>query len=167
MNYAGIKYPDVCNGPGCRVSLFVSGCRLNCPGCFNKNEQSFSWGQKYTEETKEEILNKVSLPWISGLSVLGGDPLEEENQKDVLELIVEVKKRFPDKETWLWTGRTIEDLRNTEQMKEILKHVDVLIDGHFIMELKDLTLEWRGSSNQRIIREPYTVFKEVHSIEGY
>ena len=152
MNYSGIKYPDVSNGPGCRVSLFVSGCSLNCPGCFNKNEQSFSWGEPYTEAVRSEILEKLNYPWVSGLSILGGDPLEPKNQEEVSALVLSAKRQNPEKEIWLWTGRIYPNLPKTEYLKNILDNIDVLIDGPFIESLKDLTLEWRGSSNQRILK---------------
>lgn len=151
MNYSGIKYPDVANGPGCRVSLFVSGCSLNCPGCFNKSEQSFDYGAPYTEDIKKEVLERLNFPWVKGLSILGGDPLEPKNQKEVSFLILEAKRQNPDKEIWLWTGRVYPNIPQTEYLQDILDNVDILIDGPFIMDLKDLNLEWRGSSNQRIL----------------
>ena len=152
MNYANIKYPDVSNGPGVRVSLFVSGCRLNCPGCFNKEAQCFSYGKQYDETVKEEILDLLNNPWVKGLSLLGGDPMEPENQSDILDLVLTAKEKFPDKDIWLWTGRIYPDLPMVEGVtKKLINNIDVLIDGPFIESEKDLTLEWRGSRNQRVI----------------
>lgn len=154
MNYSGIKYPDVSNGTGIRVSLFVSGCRLNCQGCFNHDEQSFNFGKLYTVETEREILKKINQPWVNGLSLLGGDPLEPENQEYVNRLICKVKKQNPEKDIWLWTGRVYPNIPITDFTKDIIENIDVLVDGPFIESLKDLSLEWRGSSNQRIIKNP-------------
>lgn len=151
MNYAGIKYPDVSNGPGCRISLFVSGCRMNCPGCWNEESQNFKFGDEYNNESRDSILEKLNYSWISGLSLLGGDPLEQENQKDVAELVLLAKKQNPEKDIWLWTGRIYPDLPETQYLKTILDNVDVLIDGPFILAKRDLTLDWRGSDNQRIL----------------
>lgn len=151
MNYAGIKYPDVSNGPGCRISLFVSGCRMNCPGCWNKEAQNFKFGDEYNNEARDSILEKLNYSWVSGLSLLGGDPLEQENQKDVAELVLLAKKQNPEKDIWLWTGRIYPDLPETQYLKTILDNVDVLIDGPFILAKRDLTLDWRGSDNQRIL----------------
>lgn len=162
MNYARIKYPDVSNGEGCRISLFVSGCRLGCKGCFNKKAQNFQYGEPYTKDTENEILEKLGEPYITGLSFLGGDPLEPENQKDVSELIIKAKKLYPEKDVWLWTGRTYPKVPITKYTKSIIENIDVLIDGAFIEELKDLTLEWRGSSNQKIIRKPDSNLLEAY-----
>ena len=151
MNYANVKYPDVANGEGVRVSLFVSGCRLNCYNCFNKEAQDFNYGKPYTNETKEYILDKLSLDYIKGLSILGGDPMEVENQKDIAELIKEAKRLFPKKDIWLWTGRVYPNIEFTPYTIDILDNIDYLIDGPFIESKKDLTLKWRGSSNQRIL----------------
>lgn len=151
MNYANVKYPDVANGEGVRVSLFVSGCRLNCYNCFNKEAQDFDYGKPYTNETKEYILDKLSLDYIKGLSILGGDPMEVENQKDIAELIKEAKRLFPKKDIWLWTGRVYPNIEFTPYTIDILDNIDYLIDGPFIESKKDLTLKWRGSSNQRIL----------------
>lgn len=151
MNYANVKYPDVANGEGVRVSLFVSGCRLNCYNCFNKEAQNFDYGKPYTNETKEYILDKLSLDYIKGLSILGGDPMEVENQKDIAELIKEAKRLFPKKDIWLWTGRVYPNIEFTPYTIDILDNIDYLIDGPFIESKKDLTLKWRGSSNQRIL----------------
>ena len=128
MNYASIKMYDIANGPGCRVSLFVSGCRNNCPGCFNKDS---ALGDKH----------------ISGLSILGGEPFEPENQKDILSLCVNAKKMYPNKDIWIWTGLEWEDINDLL----VFDYIDVLIDGPFLNDMKDLSLAYRGSYNQRVI----------------
>lgn len=147
MNYATIKTHDIANGTGVRVSLFVSGCTHHCKNCFNQELWDFNYGVPYTPETTENILEAMAPEYISGLSLLGGDPLEKSNQSTVLHLVQEAKRRFPEKDIWLYTGSLYEDIKNLE----ILKYIDVLIDGEFIEELKDITLQFRGSSNQRII----------------
>lgn len=151
MNYAQIKKADVSNGPGIRVSLFVSGCRLKCFNCFNEQEQNFNYGYMYTKDTEKEILDTLQKPYYTGLSILGGDPLEPENQKEVSELIMKAKKLCPEKEIWLWTGRVYPDVPITDYTLNILNNIDVLIDGPFIDDKKDFSLKWRGSSNQRIL----------------
>ena len=153
MNYAEVKFPDVSNGTGVRVSLFVAGCRMNCYNCFNKEAQDFNYGQLYTSETKKEILEKLDLTYIKGRSILGGDPMEPENQKDIADLVIEAKKNHPEKDIWLRTGRIYPDLPLTNHTSTILENIDVLVDGPFVESLKDLSLEWRGSTNQRILRK--------------
>lgn len=153
MYYGRLIKTDMCNGEGIRVTLFVSGCTLNCPGCFNKDSQNFRYGREYTQETEETIIKLLGREHCSGLSICGGDPLEKKNQKDVLSLIKRVRKEFHDqKNIWLWTGRTYEEAISDETNKEIISLIDVLIDGRFIEEKKDKNLLWRGSSNQKIIR---------------
>ena len=153
MNYADIKYPDVANGEGIRVSLFVSGCRLNCYNCFNKEAQNFEYGKPYTKETKEYILDKLSLNYIKGLSILGGDPMEIENQKDIAELVKDAKILYPEKDIWIWTGRVYPNIDYTPYTLDILNNIDYLVDGPFMDDKKDLSLKWRGSSNQRILNK--------------
>ena len=147
MHYAGIKNCDTANGPGFRVSLFVSGCRRGCKGCFNKEAWNFNYGQEFTHETMREILEMLDDPNISGLSILGGDPFEPENRRAVDDICFVVKMLKPNKTIWVWTGYMWEDIRDLD----IMRYIDVLIDGPFIKELKDLRLDWRGSSNQRVI----------------
>ena len=147
MNYASIKMYDIANGPGCRVSLFVSGCRNNCPGCFNKDAQDFNFGEKYTKETESYILSALGDEHISGLSILGGEPFEPENQKDILSLCANAKKMYPNKDIWIWTGLEWEDINDLL----IFDYIDVLIDGPFLNDMKDLSLAYRGSYNQRVI----------------
>lgn len=158
MKYSGIKAVDTANGYGVRVSLFVSGCRLNCFNCFNKESQSFIYGEDFTQETINKILNLCDKKWISGLSLLGGDPMEKENQPEVLNLCKQFKEKFPNKDIWLWTGRIFpKDFQEGGNVylkditEELIKHIDVLIDGPFIQEQHSKTLKFRGSKNQRMI----------------
>ena len=147
MNYGRIKKNDIANGPGVRVSLFVSGCRNHCPGCFNPETWDFNFGEPFTKKTEKEIIKALRPSWIQGLSILGGDPMEPENQRALLPLLKRIKVMFPDKDVWLYTGYTYEQIRDAE----ILKWIDVLVDGPFIEAEKDITLTFRGSRNQRII----------------
>ena len=160
MNYADIKNVDVANGPGTRVSLFVSGCNHRCKGCFNQCAWDFNYGEKFTEETMEKILNDLDKPYIKGLTLLGGEPLEYENQKGLLPLVKKVKEKFPEKTIWCYTGFDFEKdvsgrrMKEWQETKELMKYVDVLVDGKFEEAKKDLKLRFRGSSNQRIIDVP-------------
>ena len=156
MNYAEIKSFDIANGPGVRVSLFVSGCTHRCKGCFNEIAWDFNFGIPFTEETENELLDKIGNPAISGLTLLGGEPMEPVNQKALLPFIKKVKEAFPDKNIWCYTGYVYEqDLleggrKHTEYTYRMLSCIDVLVDGPFVQELKDLNLSFRGSSNQKI-----------------
>ena len=147
MNYGIINKFDVINGNGIRVSLFVSGCHNNCKGCFNKQSQDFNYGKKFTTETQREILLTLTPIYITGISILGGEPLEPENISTVYNLCKEIKEKFPTKDIWLYTGYTFENISSYL----IMKYIDVLVDGKYIEEQKDLTLKWRGSKNQRVI----------------
>jgi anaerobic ribonucleoside-triphosphate reductase activating protein len=147
MNYAEIKKVDIANGPGVRVSLFVSGCRNHCKGCFNPETWDFDYGRPFTRETEDEIIEALRPSWIQGLSILGGEPTEEENAAVLIPFLKRVRAVLPDKDIWLYSGYTYEALRD----KEILTLVDVLVDGPFLLELKDAGLAFRGSRNQRII----------------
>lgn len=148
MNYCGLKKNDIANGEGVRVSLFVSGCRNHCIGCHNPEAWNFSYGQPFTKETEKEIIEALRPPWIQGLSVLGGEPFEKENQKALISFLKRIRQEFPDKDIWLYSGYTYERL----QGEEILKYADVLVDGPFLTEQKDISLPFRGSRNQHIIR---------------
>lgn len=152
MKYGRINLTDVANGPGIRVSLFVSGCRNHCKGCFQPETWDFDYGKKFTEVEEEIILKQLGDPYISGLSLLGGDPFEPENVKVLIPFLERVKKVYPDKTIWCYTGYIYEDLLKDDNSSDMLKNIDVLVDGPFIEELKDITLEFRGSSNQRIIK---------------
>lgn len=147
MNYAGIIKNDIANSPGVRVSLFVSGCRNHCPGCFNREAQDFSYGQPFTEKTENDIITALRPSWIQGLSILGGDPMEPENQRALLPFVWRVKEELPDKDIWLYTGYLLEEVRTSP----LLSYTDVVVDGPFIEAQKDITLAFRGSRNQRII----------------
>lgn len=160
MNYATIKPHDIANGPGVRVSLFVSGCTHHCKGCFNPEAWDFHYGQPYTTETEQAILDACDYPYIRGLSLLGGEPFEPENQRALLPLLRKFHKRFPDKTVWCYSGYNYEldmltgQLGNWDVTKEMLSLIDVLVDGEFRLEEKDISLRFRGSSNQRIIDVP-------------
>lgn len=145
MYYSGYNNCDMSNGEGVRASLFVSGCTLNCEGCFNKLAQNFKNGVEYTHEFEDQIIKDLSSKWLDGISILGGDPLEEKNIDIIYALCVRIRKECPDKDIWLWTGRLKEEISHP-----ILQVVDVLIDGKFENNLKDDTLLYRGSSNQKL-----------------
>ena len=147
MHYSVIKKCDIANGPGVRVSLFVSGCRNHCKGCFQPETWDFNFGQPFTRETENEIIEALRPAWIQGLTVLGGDPMEPENKEGLLTFLKRVKAEFQDKDVWLYTGYLWENVKN----EPILNFVDVLVDGPFIEEEKDAGLAFRGSRNQRII----------------
>ena len=157
MNYGEIKKVDIANGEGVRVTLFVSGCRHHCKGCFNADTWDFNYGKPFTEETEQIILDSLSPSYIKGLTLLGGEPLEPENQKALLPFLKKVREQYPNKDIWCYTGFTFEDdLQNVSRAKieetdEFLSLIDVLVDGKFIEELKNISLRFRGSSNQRII----------------
>lgn len=151
MYYSQLNAFDTMNGPGVRVSLFVSGCTLRCRGCFNKEAQNFKHGQEYTEDTEATILKTLDSMHHQGLSVLGGDPLEEKNCQTVLNLCSKVKKCLPDKTIWLWTGRTVEEIRANTLYSDLFEVVDVLIEGRFVQELRNPAMQYAGSTNQRII----------------
>ena len=147
MNYCGLKKTDIANGPGVRVSLFVSGCRNHCRGCFQPETWDFDFGEPFTKKIEKEIIKDLRPLWIQGLSILGGDPMEPENQKALLSLLKRVRIILPDKDVWLYTGYCYEDIKDAE----ILHWVDVIVDGPFIEAEKDMSLPFRGSRNQRII----------------
>ena len=157
MNYADIKIADVANGKGVRVSLFVSGCNHHCKGCFNAQAWDFNYGKEFTEKEIDKILEDLDHPYVSGLSLLGGEPLEYSNQKGLLPLVKKVKEKFPDKNIWCYTGFDFEKdvmgkmAKNSQTTRELLKYIDVVVDGKFEEDKKDLKLQFRGSSNQRIL----------------
>lgn len=157
MNYCKIFDCDVANGPGLRVSLFVSGCTNHCEGCFQPETWDFDYGEKFTSATEEKIIKLLNRPYIKGLTLLGGDPFEPSNQKGLFHLLHTVKKLYPNKDIWAYTGFTYEQLIkegtycNTFITKELLTLIDVLVDGPFILAQKDITLKFRGSKNQRLI----------------
>ena len=157
MNYADIKRIDVANGPGVRVSLFVSGCTHHCKECFNPETWDFSYGNIFDENAENEIIKYLEPDYIKGLTLLGGDPMEKVNQEALIPLLEKVKKTYPDKSIWCYTGYDFEEdikknmLKNWEVTKKFMSYIDVLVDGEFKIDLKDLNLVFKGSSNQRII----------------
>lgn len=158
MKYSGIKLFDVSNGPGCRTSFFVSGCTHRCKGCFNEKTWDFEYGNEYTKEVEGEIISSLSPDFIAGLTILGGEPMEAINQPFVWELLKKAKESYPEKSFWLYSGFTFEELMDkenkrcqTEYTEEILALIDVLVDGRFVLDLRNISLKFRGSSNQRII----------------
>ncbi len=158
MFYSTIKKQDVANGPGVRVSLFVSGCTHHCKGCFNEETWDFHYGQPFTGKTEEELLEALAPDYISGLSVLGGEPFEPENRKVLAPFLQRVVESFPQKDIWCYTGYVFEEdiLKRMQAEDEhtlaMLKCIDVLVDGPFILSKRNLMLSFRGSSNQRLIR---------------
>ena len=158
MNYSNIKYIDTADGPGVRVSLFVSGCRNHCKGCFNEVTWDFNYGEPFTEIEENEILEACDKEYIFGLTLLGGEPFEEENQVVLVNLIKKFKERFPEKNIWAYTGYVLEKDLLPGQRKHvdgvtglILDSIDTLVDGPFILAERNLSLKFRGSNNQRIL----------------
>ena len=153
MNYAKIYRADIANGQGFRVSLFVSGCARSCKGCFNKEAQDPAFGKLFDDKAKQKIFKELEHDWCRGVSFLGGEPLSKlsDNRKTVIAFAKEVKEKFPTKDIAIWSGYTLEEIQADDTMKDILKYVDVLVDGPFVEEQKDLSLPFRGSSNQRIL----------------
>ena len=157
MNYATIKWHDIANGPGVRVSLYVSGCRNRCKNCFNPETWDFNYGQPFDEQVEQKIFEGLKRDYIKGFTLLGGDPFEPENQKVLAPFMKRLRANFPDKSIWCFTGYDFEkDLLTGKKgdfndTMDILNSLDVLVDGRFVDELKDLKLKFRGSSNQRII----------------
>lgn len=155
--YGKIICPDIANGTGCRLSLFVSGCMHHCKGCFNIETWDYSYGTRFTEDTMLEILEKLRPEYISGITILGGEPLDYINRPHILKVLKRVRKELPEKDIWIYTGFTWEDHTDkkrygkSEEIHSILKMTDVLVDGPFILEEKDISLPFRGSRNQRII----------------
>lgn len=154
MHYATIKNCDIANGPGVRVSLFVSGCTHRCPGCFNEVAWDFHYGEPFTEETIASILDMLRPSYIKGLTLLGGEPFEPRNQADVVKLLRRIRAELPEKTIWAFSGYLFEkDMLSGRigDVSEYLSHLDVLVDGPFIQEKKNLSLRFRGSENQRLI----------------
>lgn len=157
MNYADIKKIDVANGEGVRVSVFVSGCNHHCKGCFNQCAWDFNYGKEFSEKEEQQIIDYMNHDYISGLSLLGGEPLEPKNQEGLLPLVKKVKEKFPNKDIWCYTGFDFEKdvvgkmAKNNETTRELLKYIDIIVDGKFEEDKKDLKLQFRGSSNQKIV----------------
>ena len=160
MNYAAIKNCDIANGPGVRVSLFVSGCTHHCKGCFNEVAWDFHYGSPFTQETIDKILEMMKPGYIRGLTLLGGEPFEPQNQEPIVELLRQIKQKMPDKSIWAFSGYLFDRdilsgrLGDWKVTREYLSYLDVLVDGPFVEEKKNLSLRFRGSENQRIIDVP-------------
>ena len=181
MFYGNIKDCDVANGPGIRVTLFVSGCTNACPGCFQKQTWDFRYGEAFTNETEQKLLRMLKPSYVRGLTLLGGEPFEPENQRALVPFLKRVRTEAPEKDIWCFTGNRLEELTGAakdgelimdgdprqsraahlrcEVTDEMLDLIDVLVDGRFVERLKDLSLEFRGSSNQRLIDLPQTIAK--------
>jgi anaerobic ribonucleoside-triphosphate reductase activating protein len=160
MNYATIKPRDIANGPGVRVSLFVSGCTHRCPGCFNEEAWDFDYGQPFDQSTIDEILGLLQPDYVQGLTLLGGEPFDPRNQPAIVELLRQIKAKYPNKSIWAFTGYLFDRdilpgrLGESTITREYLSYLDVLVDGPFIQARKNLTLRFRGSDNQRLIDVP-------------
>lgn len=148
MNYHEIEKCSISNGTGFRTVLWISGCSLNCKGCHNPQAQDKNSGKLFDENAKEELFDSINHEYIRGITLSGGHPLEPYNLKDVVELMKEIKERFPDKDIWVYTGYTFSVVKN--KMPDVLQYADVIVDGRYIEELRDITLKFRGSSNQHI-----------------
>ena len=156
MHYGNIKKLDIADGDGVRVTLFVSGCRNRCENCFQPETWSFDYGKLFTEETVQELLTALAPSYVDGLTLLGGEPFEPENQRELVKLLHRVREAFPKKNVWSYSGYTLEQIcgdghPHSEVTEEMLSMIDVLVDGRFVEALKDVSLKFRGSSNQRII----------------
>ena len=156
MHYATIKPRDIANGPGVRVSLFVSGCTHRCPGCFNAEAWDFDYGKPFDGAVVDELLGLLEPDYVKGLSLLGGEPFEPQNQAALVELLRKVREKYPNKTVWCYSGYTLEQLRGESRARceytdEMLSMIDVLVDGRFVMEKKNIRLRFRGSENQRLI----------------
>lgn len=161
MNYAEIKYNDIADGPGVRTSLFVSGCTHHCKECFNAMTWDFGYGQPFTDEVAQQIIDSCKTPFIKGLTLLGGEPMEPSNQEALLPFIRAFRKANPDKSIWCYSGYTFEELTDPHNTRchcaytdELLQSFDVLVDGEFVLAKKDISLRFRGSSNQRLLDMP-------------
>lgn len=157
MRYCNIKPCDIADGPGVRVSLFVSGCTHHCPGCFNEIAWDFDYGEPFDRAAEDRVLAALAPGYIRGITYLGGEPFEPQNQRALLPFVKRVRREFPDKSIWAFSGFTFEQLidpeahPHCEKTQELLSLIDVLVDGRFVEELKDITLRFRGSSNQRLL----------------
>ena len=153
MNYAALYYDDTVNGTGYRTSLFVSGCSKfpRCKGCYNKKAWDFNYGLKYTQETKDAIIESLKKPYTRGISILGGEPFNNIHDGDLIDLVKTIKEMFPDKTVFVWSGYKFEELMNNNKSLEFMKYIDMVRDGEFIEELKDVTQYLQGSKNQRCV----------------
>jgi len=153
MNYTKLLKADIANGPGFRLTLWVTGCQRKCPGCFNEEAQDPAFGQKFDKEAKEKIFKELAEPTCDGLSLMGGEPLSRcsDNRKEIIKLCKECKERIPEKDIWVWSGYKFEEIAEDPYMRDILQYIDVLVDGEFRIEERDLSCTFKGSRNQRII----------------
>ena len=161
MNYGAIKFCDIANGIGIRTVLFVSGCTHHCKGCFQPETWDFTYGQPYGEDTEQAILDSLAPSYIHGLTLLGGEPMEPDNQRALLPLVRKIKAEYPNKTVWCYSGYTYEELTGISRARcevtdEMLSLIDVLVDGEFVLEKKNISLRFRGSENQRLIDLPRT-----------
>ncbi len=163
MRYGAIKKRDIANGPGVRVVLFVSGCTHHCKGCFQPQTWDFNYGEEYTAETEQELIDALVPDFIDGLTLLGGEPFEPENQKELITLLRRLRKELPQKTVWAFSGYTFEELTGKTESRarcevtdEMLSLVDVLVDGEFQLDKRNISLQFRGSENQRLIDLPQT-----------
>ena len=154
MNYCEIKTTDIANGPGVRVSLFVSGCRHACEGCFNKEAWDFAYGNPFTPETEEQLLAALRPAYVQGLTLLGGEPMEPENIPALRAFVKRVREEVPGKDIWCFSGSVFETLIKRDDAKELLNLVDVLVDGPYVAAKRNLMLRFRGSENQRLLDIP-------------
>ena len=166
MHYSNIKTIDISNGIGVRTSLFVSGCNLHCTGCFNREAWDFNNGEEFTDNVLIDILKSLSASYVTGLSILGGEPLDKNNQQDVWKIVLITKYIYPNKDIWLWSGYTFEDLmieineKGNTTLKNILSNIDVLVDGPFELSQHDVMLRFKGSKNQRLLDSKASVMSE-------
>lgn len=164
MHFASIKNFDIANGIGVRVSLFVSGCNHHCKECFNEEAWDFNYGKEFSDEEINAIIDMLKPDYIKGLTLLGGEPMEPRNQEGILPLVKLVREKYPSKNIWCYSGFTFEQImkmsETIESTRELLKYIDVLVDGKFVIEKKDISLKFRGSSNQRIIDLPKSLEKK-------
>lgn len=153
MNYTKLLKCDIANGEGWRVTLWVTGCTRKCPGCFNEEAQDPKFGKKFDDEVKEKIFKELANSTCDGLSLMGGEPLSKlsDNRKTIIQLCKECKEKFPSKNIWVWSGYQFEEISSDESTRDILKYIDVLVDGPFLVENKDLSCPFRGSTNQRVL----------------
>ena len=149
MNYHKIEKTSVANGTGIRVVLWVSGCRMNCGNCHNPETWDFNSGKLFDEEAKQELFDALDKPYIQGITFSGGHPLEKENVQEIYELIMDIRNKLPNKDIWLYTGYKFDDIESSH--RKVLEQCDVVVDGRYIDALRDITLKWRGSKNQRVI----------------
>ena len=174
MNFGQIYYNDVANGIGCRTSLFVSGCTHHCKGCFNEMTWDFNYGEKYTKAIEDEIINSLKPDYIAGLTILGGEPMEIVNQKEIRPLLERIKKEVPKATIWIYSGYLWEELTDSDNKRchsedtdAILAMTDILVDGEFMLDKKNLMLRFRGSENQRVIDVKESLMKGIIVLSKY